>query len=309
MAKTLEQYKKDFAAWNNAIRLARESNESYQSNRDQFRLMMLEGSKEIGLRVQELRKAGRTGKTVADFKNDAEVSQMLRAYEGYCANLERDLQELTTAKTKLSTDLQKLQSGLASEIKTRSKAFTTKHLDANKSLPALKQLADDVQDAADKKENKLFLTKKLASLADFRKIVDGFIAVELAKGAKEAGGDQQEMLDLQKFNDKVLRRNAMQTRKNRDDALAAGEQARAAVITRDAAQLKAAKVTVAQLAKTVADMVADYDRALKNKWVSDAVDVASNKAALMKDLDAIRKYNRQAQAEAIEVKQLKIATP
>jgi hypothetical protein len=197
---------------------------------------------------------------------------------------------------------------LASDIKSREGAISTKLWDGNKSLPGLKVLAKDVQDAADKKEYKLFLTKKVGTVADFRKIVDGYINLELTKSAKEAGGDQQEMLDLQKFNDKVLRRNMMQTRKNRDDLLTAGGHARAAVQSREANKLKTAKTTVANLAKTIADMVADYNRALSNDWVANAVKLASNNAALMKDLNAIKKDNLKAQAEAAEVKKLKIPT-
>lgn len=307
MAKQYEQYKKEFDAWKKALQTALQDKLNYESNRGQMKLMMMEGANEMGLRAQKLRAQGHTGKTIDDFKNDGEIKAMLKTYDNYCTSLERDYKALDAARTKLAAGLKTMQTSLAAEIKARQKQLTTKLGVGNKSLGDMKKLAQEMQTVAGHKPTQLFLTKKLLTVADFRVMVDKFIVIELAKSKDKILSDRQEMLEMQLLNDKVLKRNLSQAKKQLSDLQQSGAEARTAVTAKDAPKLKTAQTTVARLAKAVVETVTKYDQAMSNSWIANAVDSASNKAAIKQGLTSLRKLKPTAELEAAAVKKLKIA--
>jgi hypothetical protein len=304
MGKTYDNFKKDFAAIEQKLKTAMARDLTYRTNYQKQRLTMLEGAAVIGLRVQALKDLGQAGNSIDDFKNDPQVKDMLETSEEFAEGLDKLYATLKPEQDALVKSLNKLQTELEAEIKTRQKAVSAKLGSGSKSLPDMVTLLSDVKARRAEKEVNAFLVGKIIKPEKWRADVSGYIRSEIGKTRAEALSDfqqtmRQELLSLRNLSAKVNRATKLH-----GDLQAARDKARNAVTSKNAGELKDAQDDAKTLFEQLDEIASEYAKAMKDNWIIARVDESKDKAKILKGVDVIAEARKRAEDIAESIAEL-----
>jgi hypothetical protein len=148
MAKTLDEFKKEWLQVKKLLGDADEELKSAKESRGMADGIIEQGCREIGRRVRVLRSEGTPGTTIEDFKGDKEVKLMLKGISEHMAALDRNINNIKSQCAgpfdKVVKRYDALDKGLTAEIAARKKELSSKLKTGNKSLPDMQKLLVEV---------------------------------------------------------------------------------------------------------------------------------------------------------------------
>lgn len=272
MAKTLNDYKKEFAELQKLTRVAVEEIDSLEHNLDTFRAHIVEGFNALGARVAELRQQGATGATIDAYLGDPLTKKMVAEL-----GQRRDTAKVAAAradvlnkqvKPPILNRMETLREGLAAEITTREKKFSSKALGLNQSVKELKPL----QAAIDKyckggspEFTALFNFKGTYSAGQFDRLYTSLLTEQLNKSVKEVRAAEKQAQALHQMNDKVMKQALTRTAGHVKVVLAQAKAGATAHLAKDIQALAAAKTAGATAFEQLTKVVAPYEKTMKDK--------------------------------------------
>lgn len=261
MAEKLDEFKKEFAEIKKLVSAHQEEIDKDQRAIAQTNGIMEEGTKELGLRVQELKSSGMTGTTVDDFKADPQVKQMMASLNSYMSQIEKELTRITGlyngAFKATKARFVKLSTGLNSEIATRKKAASTKLGTGNKSLPDLEKLLADI-----KKYDGTYTTFDAfvpEKAEEHQQTLNRWIKTEIGKTKEKALSELQRMMDTQAFNVRNLKAHFNRAKALHDEIMASAVKVKDAVKTSNNTELVEAQKSMPAAMKALTDLVSQFE--------------------------------------------------
>ena len=137
MPATYEDFKKQFEAVKSAVLKFAGEIDKNDRFMGQTTGVIQEGTKEVGLRMQDLKDNGMKGATIDAFMTDPEIKNMVGSIRQYLAMMQKELLKaaaMTADIKKTAAGFQKLKVDVANEIAARKKQLTTKAGTGNKSI-------------------------------------------------------------------------------------------------------------------------------------------------------------------------------
>lgn len=201
MAKSLEDFKKQWTLIKKQLEDADEEITDASNSRGMMDGVVEEGAKEVGRRVRELRQLGTQGTDIDDFKNDPEVKVMLKSMDEQMEGIEKNINRIKAQSTgpwaKTVTAYETLAKDITTEIAARKKQVSTKIGVGNKSLPDMEKLLKELNaEANTKKRLDEYHTKTLPKIEKYKKDMTRWLDEEVKKSSQDAWTrDQSEKFD------------------------------------------------------------------------------------------------------------------
>lgn len=305
MAKQYEQFKKDFEAIKKAaVAGAVEIKKDAQAVA-QFSQILLEGSREVGLRVQELKEQGQQGTALKDFLADPQVKKMSDELENTLNSLGKELKRITDLHQSqfkpLTARYATLMKELPAEIAARKKQLSTKLGTGNKSLADMEKLLT----AVTKEEHDPALAAVMyfapETLAEHRQQLDRQLREAIAKTKTAALGELQQQMDEQALEGRNRKRNVSQAKALTEQVLSECAKAQKALKERNQQELMRVKAMVGKPMKQLDTIAGMYERGSKDSWTKAAIEKSKDKAAILADMKLVIGWRDKARAELSKI--------
>lgn len=265
------------------------SNTNAQAHRD----MLWEAGAEIGRAVEKCREQGIEGKTLKDFIKQPNVAAANKTAETAMAAMVKEADIIIAARASAKTLIAKrtaLVDTIQKEVDSRTKKKDRKVLAVDsKSLPLMEDLIKDLNKQADSfLENTVKKPLRITFAADKeQKIFDDLIERELSKSKDVRAEEDQDALDSQGFDVRLIKRNHDKVMSN----LKAGRES-------------LTKAIAHQKAKEAKEANANIAAAMENQKVMDKLHAPYAKVMASKGKDDLNKMSNSKDGkyaiEAIE---------
>jgi len=290
MAKQYEEFKKTYIDIQKRVAKAQEEINKNANAIAQTSGVMLEGVKEIGLRVQKLKDLGNKGSTIDEFLFDNQVKTMKSSVDAYMKQIKTECDRIGSLHSGSFAATKKLfwetKNQLDAEIKGRKKQVSTKLGVGNKSLPDLLKLQADMNKYKDAAYAK-FEVFEPETAKDHERQLDNRIKETLSKTREMTLSAFQKEMDEQACNIRVLGGNVNRAKRMLSAVQvqeAAGEKAFKA---KNLKQLMDAKLAIVKESKELADMAAKYDRVKGDSWVMTKINSSKDKTSILGGMKSI----------------------
>ncbi len=301
MAKTLQEFKKEFETLKKIMPPLVDKVESNENNLNQFRELLVDGFKQLGVEIHRLRDAGTPGTKIENFMHDREVAVMVKELQGI-----RDRAKKAATETKNIHDndfkpikkrMATLQENLADEIAARKKKFSSQKLGVNQSVKEMEPLAAEISKFV-KGGNKdfEFVVNFMGSYPpdQFERLYNELLAEELTKSKAVSLNAFQQMMQQQMLNVKNLQKNFMKTKSAYQAVTKAVAEGKAAHIARNPLSLGAAKRDGAEAFKALNELVEPYEKAVNDAKIKDLLAHSQDKSSIEKGVGGMREMLSKA---------------
>ncbi len=314
MAKTLQEFKKEFEAVKKEVASNVDEMESLEHNLDQHRELLVEGFKALGIRIHELRDAGTVGTKIEDFQADKEVAVMVKELANRREMAKKDAlrgQEIHTKAYKpILARMKALQDGLTAEIADRKKKFSSKTLGINQSVKEMEPLLAEVTKYV-KGGNKDY--EAIVNYgggyppAQFERLYDKLLDEELKKSKAVALSDQQQMLMKQALNVKNMQSSFNKAKLQYAEVVKQAKLAKDAHQARNVQGLSDAKKASDAAMTAIETLVEPYEKAMKDSKIVDIVQHSPEKGAIEKGVAALFEVKSRAKEQVEEIQARRFA--
>lgn len=346
MAKALAEYTTEFKEVKKLVADGLEEIKGHAQYLGTTTGIMQAAALEIGKRVQELKSKGAVGNTLKDFLTDPEVKTMSSSLDQYMASLTKELNRMqglqngSFAMTKAR--FRKLWKDVIADIAARKKAVSTALGTGNKSLPDLVKLEKELA-AFDQTSFTTFDSFVPEVASDHKKESDARVLKLITAAKTVVDKKDQEEMDLQALNPRVIGPNAGKAKQFREKVEAQAEKARKAakskelhdklvlqsakankptdknavakVIAQAAADGKVAKELAQEIATAKAeaakqlkelDKISEiYERAKKDQWIMKGLNDSADKSKILNFMKEIETHQAAADKEVKAIASLK----
>jgi hypothetical protein len=302
MAKTLAEFKKEFTDLKTIVAKTGDEIGELEHNLEAFREHMLEGFNVLGARIAELRSQGQTGDKLDDYTGDGQV-------KSFVAELVRRREAAKVAATRADAihkqvrpailkRIEDLHDAVTTEISAREKKFSSKALGLNQSVKEMKPLKDELDKykAGNSDVTTIFNFKGTYSVAQFDRLYTSLLAEQLAKTAKQVRTLEKDSQVTQALNDKIMKRVNIRAKTLAVMVAKQAKLGQAAHKAKDVPALSAAKTEAAKALSQLKELVAPYEKLMKNSKVQARLAHSPDKPLI----DASYKTMLETQAHAEE---------
>jgi hypothetical protein len=238
--------------------------------------------KELGLRIQQLKSEGATGKALKEFASDPEVKKMVASLDGFMASLEKELKRITALHAKdfksLLPRYKTLSKELQDEIASRKKQVSTKIGTGNKSLADMQKLHAELAKYGDDHELMAVVGFLPEEIAGHRKQLNRQIQDQIDKTHDAVLTALQAEMDEQALEGRNRKRNVSRAKGLAEQVLAECAKAQKALAERNNTELMRVKATVGKPMKELDELWSKYDRGLKDGWVRSKITESKDRA-------------------------------
>ncbi len=308
MAKQYEDFKKEFAGIEQAVSKCCDDIDKNERFLGQTAGIIEEGAKELGLRVQKMKDAGETGKTIKDFEHDAQVKKMLASLQAYLGGIQKELTHMTAVNagpiTMVKARFFALKKDLTAEIAARKKQMSTKAGIGNKSLPDMVKLLDRVTKYPEDKEFAKVEGFVLETFAEHQRQFDGYIQRAISQTKAAALSSFQEDMRLRGLNPRVLIGNVGKAKQLFVAVLKQCKDVEAASKRSDANAVVSAKAEIMKPMRDLSVLVDPYEKAKTDTWIRTFLATSKDKSKIEAGIEGLIKMKAQARAEVQKVAHL-----
>jgi len=306
MAKTLADFKKEFAAIQKEVKEGKLEMEGLENNLESFREHIVEGMKILGTRIAELRAAGVAGADLAAFQGDAQVAAMLRELNqrraaGKKAGAEADKLHETGFKG-LRRRMKALRDGVTAEIDAREKKFSSKKLGLNQSvkemLPLETAIVNYSKGGGDPDYEFVFNFGGTIPAAQYDSLYNDMLAEQLSKSAKAARTDQKLAAAKGKLGDRLMRITIAKVTKAATDLKARAAEGQAAQKARNVRALSAAKKAGSALLDSINTLVEPYEQIMANAKLVKMINESPDQDLIRKNTKKLFDLKHEAEQAA-----------
>jgi hypothetical protein len=303
MAKQYEDFKKEFAAISQEVEKCYSEIDKNERLIGQTSGIIEEGCKELGLRVQKLKDAGDTGKTIKDFEFDSEVKKILASLQNYLGSIQKELARIAAVHagpiTKVKARYNTLKKDLTAEIAARKKQASTKVGIGNKSLPDMVKLLDAVAKYPEGKafgKVESFVPEAFPDhVSQFQRDVQR--AIDQTKAVKLTAF--QEEMRLRGLNPRVLVGNVGRAKTLFAAVMKQCKDVETAAQKSDAKSVINAKAGAVQPMRDLSVLVDPYEKAKTDSWIQSLLSTSKDKAKIEAGIEGMIKMRAQAR-EALQ---------
>jgi hypothetical protein len=304
MAATLEDFKRQFDAIKAKVVTYAAALDKDQRFMGQTTGIIKEGVKEVGLRVQELKSAGRTGATIDKFMFDPEVSKMVSSIRQYLAALQKQVVLMTALHAEIKTTVKSfsdLKVAVANEIALRKKQLSTKLGTGNKSLPEMEKLLAEMRKYTDQSpfaNVEVYVPERYD--AHLNETNNG-LNRECSQARDVALSAFQAQMTEQALNTRVLNGNVNKARTWYDAIMKSCAAGQKALATRNNKELLTAKALVVKPMKDLTDMNTMYQNALKDQWIAGQLKGSKDRSTIEGGIKLLLDMKTKAGAEVAKI--------
>lgn len=305
MAKQYEQFKKDFADIEKA---AAEGSAEIKKNAQtigHLSQLMMEGAKEVGLRVQELKDEGMHGTSIDDFMSDPKVKVMAGEINTALAAVEKELKRITEhyehSFKGLTVRYSTLVKDLTAEITARKKQLSTKLGTGNKSLVDMEKLLVEVKKHEHDPALAAVMYFKPETIAEHKRQVDRQLKDAIAKTKEAALSDLQKEMDEQALEGRNRKRNLSQAKGLAELVITDCHKLQEALKSGNQKEVMRLKAELPKPMKQLNELASKYERGLKDEWTKSAINRSKDKAAIQADIKLVISYRDKAREEFTKV--------
>lgn len=300
MAKEYEAFKKSFDQIQKSVDSVANELKKNGNFVSQTSGVIKEGTKEVGLRIQELKDKGQTGSSIKDFESDPMVKKMLASIESYMTGLDKELKRIAEVHKgdlkKAVASFKETKKELADEIKTRKKSATTKLGTGNKSLPDMEKLLKEMDKYSD---SAIFISLETFTpedIAQHRKELNYALADEVKQSKDVKLTSEQQMLDEQALNLRNLASNVNEAKKLLKSIQEICKLATEKLLNAQSKdKLMVVKNTIANEQVKLSKLASIGERALKNAWIKSKIQDSKDKDKILAGIKAIAECEALAQ--------------
>ncbi len=302
MAKTLADYKKEFAAIQKLVQEDAEEMEGLEHNLDTYREHIVEGFKALGARIAELRAQGLAGTDIAAYQGDAVVAAMLRELQqrreaGKVAGARAQTLYQTNFKA-LKTRMKTLRDSLTAEIAARQKKISSTVLGINQSVKEMVTLQTEVEAYARGGNNDWTTVFGFAGTIEPKQYVNLYndlLAEQLNKTAKAVRTDEKLAAAKQRLNDKIMKSAIIKVKAHYSELVKQDNDAKAAQQARAIMTLANAKKAGAAALDKLNALVEPYEAIMKNAKLLKVISESPDKALIQANTKTL--FDLKARAE------------
>lgn len=314
MAKTLADFKKEFALIQKEVKTGVEEMESLEHNLDTFREHIVEGFNVLGARLAELRAGGRTGDKIDDYIDDGEVKASVRELQqrreaGKAAAIKAEkLHKVDFAA--LRKRMETLRTSLTAEIAARQKKFSSKLLGINQSVKELVPLQTEVEKYAKGGNPDFTAVASFAGAMPAKQFVNLYadlLAEQLSKTAQQVRLTEEASVVKQRLNDKIMKSAIIRAKAAYKELANQCKLGQTAQKERQVAALSAAKQAGSVALAKINAIVDPYSKIMKDtkvlKVVNESPDkdlINGNTKTLFSLQDAAEQATEQLQARTMK---------
>jgi hypothetical protein len=292
MAKTLNEFKKEFEAIKKLAHESVETIEAADHNLDTHRDHLNEQFPALGLRIHALRDAGQVGTKIEDFMGDKELAVMVKELSNRRETAKKTALEAAHARTvgykPVTQRLNALEKAITDEIAARGKKTTGTVLNLNQSVKEMTPLLNDVK-AYRKHADIQAIVNDAGSMApaQFDRLYTLLLTKELNKSKDEAVKAEQLMLKKQKLNDKVMKGAFSKANAAYAELDKQAKLAKTAQLAKDITALAAAKKAGAAALVKIDLVVKPYKDLLKDPEIIKTLSNSPDKPGIDKNAKAL----------------------
>jgi predicted nucleic acid-binding Zn-ribbon protein len=309
MAVTFEDFKKQFQAIEKSVLKYKEEIDNNERYMGQTTGVIKAGTREVGLRVQELKDNGMTGNTIQAFMGDGEIKTMMASIQQYLAGMQKELVKIAGmygAKQKTVADFGKLKVAVTAEIAARKKEVSTKLGTGNKSLPDMEKLLAEMK----KYEGEMTYAKVEVFVPekydDHLKETNGAIAKQVTQSKDVALSALQKEMQEQAMNTRTLNGNVGRAKGWYDTVMKQCAEAQKALKAKQSKELLAAKVGFVKPWKDLQEMNAMYQDGMKDQWIASQLRTSKDKSKVEAGVKQILDMKTKAGVEVGKIANAKV---
>lgn len=299
MAKALIEYQKELDEIKQAVAAFDDPMKRDAQFVGQTPGLLINGEKELGLRIQALKAKGSKGTKTSDFIGDPEVKKFADSIEKLLVGLEAQAKRMTDLRigpiAMAVKRFRTLQKDIKDDIASRKKSMSTLVGAGNKSLPDLVKLSGDVDTFGN---DPSFDAINMASQkVDYRKGCEARVSALIAGTAAEIEEDLQPETDQQALNVRVLHGVATKARTLYTKIGEDIKKAKAAIAAKKTMDLTNAKVSMNKTYKELCTAAEPYERAQKNTGLMSDVAASKDRVKIEAEMKLIISFKTKAHAE------------
>jgi hypothetical protein len=305
MPKQYEQFKKDWDAVKKAAVSGSQEVKKHGQVLGHLAQVITEGTKEVGLRIQELKDGGATGTALKDFMSDGQVKKMSDELNHLIGSVDKELQRINAVSAKQFQPTKKqydtLLRELKAEIAARKKQVSTKLGTGNKSLKDMEKLLVEVDTLEKQPALAAVMFFAPETIADHKQQLESQLKRQIASTKDVKLTALQAEMDEQAMEGRNRKRNLAQAKGLAEQVVSECKKAQAALRQGNQNELMRVKAVVPKPMKQLDELAQKYERGIKDNWVRTKIQDSKDKAAILADIKAIIDMRNAARTELTKI--------